>query len=88
MYEKDFSMVIGKVSNALDDGQLNYWNIKIEWEAIAKIFEIFDEVGTYINGIFEKYPTDIIVANIFKKDKFLFNNVFTYIAKNFHIIDI
>ena len=79
MQEKDFSMIIGKVSNALDDGQLYYLDVKIEWEAIAKIFDIFDEVGTYENGIFEKYPTDIIVANIFKKDKFLFNKVFTYI---------
>lgn len=85
MQEKDFSMIIGKVSNALDDGQLYYLDVKIEWEAIAKIFDIFDEVGTYENGIFEKYPTDIIVANIFKKDKFLFNKVFTYIAGRYRL---
>ena len=85
MQEKDFSMIIGKVANALDDGQLYYLDVKIEWEAIAKIFDIFDEVGTYENGIFEKYPTDIIVANIFKKDKFLFNKVFTYIAGRYRL---
>lgn len=83
MQENYFSMLIGNVSNALDDGQLFYWNVKIEWEAIAKIYDIFDEVGTYENGVFEKYPTDIIVANIFKKDKFLFKDVFTYIANRY-----
>ena len=47
-------------------------DVKIEWEAIANIFDIFDEVGAYEDGIFNKYPTDIIIAKIFKKDRFLF----------------
>lgn len=72
MEENESAMLLGKIGNALDDDQLAYWDVKIEWEAIANIFDIFDEVGAYEDGIFNKYPTDIIIAKIFKKDRFLF----------------
>lgn len=80
MEENDILEQLGKIANALDDEQLIYWNVKIEWESIAKIYDIFDEVGKYENGVFKKLPTDMIIANIFKKDKFLFKNVLTYLV--------
>lgn len=83
--EKDISILMGKIANVLDDDQLYYWGIKIGWEAIAKIYDIFDEVGTYENGVFNKFSTDIIIANIFKKDKSLFKNVFAYIASRYEL---
>lgn len=85
MEEKDISELLGKIANALDDNQLHYWNIKIEWESIAEIYDIFDEVGKYENEVFKKYPTDLIISNVFKKDKTLFKNVLSYIATRHYL---
>ena len=62
------------------------FDIKIEWEVIAEIYDIFDEVGTYENGFFNKYPTDLIIINIFKKNKSLFKDVFLFIANRYNLI--
>lgn len=85
MEKNDISELLGKIGNILGDDQLFYWNVKIEWESIAKIYDIFDEVGIYENGVFKKLPTDMIIANIFKKDKFLFKNVLTYILTRYDL---
>ena len=86
MQNNEVSRLFGDVGGAIDDNLLWDLDVKIEWEVIAEIYGIFDEVGTCENGFFNKHPTDLIIVNIFKKNKSLFKDVFLFIANRYNLV--
>jgi hypothetical protein len=89
MSYEDVSILLAKISGVLDDEILYDLQININWETIANIYDIVEDIGEYNGGYFYPYAIDIIVKNIFNKDKFLFKEVFIYIANryDFQIIE-
>lgn len=81
----DISKLLAKISGVLDNDILYDLQINIDWETIANIFDIFDDIGEYSGGYFYPYAIDIIVKNIFNKDKFLFREIFIYIANRYDL---
>lgn len=76
----EYNKFLAEVSGVLD----NYYD-EIEWISLAKIFNLYDEIryaNEYECIIFD---SDVIVNNIYHKDKYLLNDFLNYISYRYDI---
>ncbi len=81
--DENISKLLAKVSNALDYDV--YEDINLNWESLAEMYNIENEVGYYNGSYFNIYSIDIIVKNIFYRSRLLFKEVFYYISNRYDV---
>ena len=85
MFNSDISNFLAKISSVLDERNLYDFGIQIDWESLAELYDLYDEIGEYNGNFFNIYVSDVIVRNIFEKDTKIFKNLISYISNRYNL---
>lgn len=85
MLDSDISSFLAKISAVLDERNLYEQDIQIDWESLAKLYNLTDEIGEYNGNFFNQFVSDEFVRNIFKKDEQIFKNFISYISNRYNL---
>lgn len=83
MFDVNVLSFLAKISSVLDGRNLFEEGIEIDWESLAELFDLYDELGEYRGNYFMVYASDIFVKNIFEKDEYIFETFIRYISNRY-----
>lgn len=85
MFNLNVLNCLAKISSVLDHENLYAEDILIDWESLAELYDLYDEIGEYNGSYFKTYTSDVIVKNIFEKDENIFKNFIIYVSNRYDL---